>query len=175
MKHLGGHNNITNIDFPILEKIKNDFNIVSCLDIGCGPGDMEKLCSLLKISWIGIDGDLSVKKENILIHDFTRGSLNLKTNYDLGWSVEFLEHVEEKYIPNFISCFCCCRFLLITAALPGSPGKHHVNCQANDYWIELFSKYGFQYDNNYTEELKEISNMRKNFFKKSGMFFKKYE
>jgi SAM-dependent methyltransferase len=173
MNHLGGHNNITSIDLPMMKKIKDDFEIRSCLDIGCGPGDMESICKNLSIEWTGIDGDFSIKKENILMHDFTKSKLILDKEFDLAWSVEFLEHVEEIYLDNFMPCFSACSFVLITAALPNSPGHHHVNCKENSYWIDIFEKHNFKFLDDYTNELKVVSTMRKHFFKRSGMFFKK--
>jgi trans-aconitate methyltransferase len=48
---------------------------------------------------------------------------------------------------------------------------HHVNCKDLDYWTDCFAQYGYKYDDHYTKKLHSISEMRKDFFKISGMFF----
>lgn len=79
----------------------SEYRIKSFLDIGCGPGGMVALASMRGLEAVGIDGDWQVPKEpdtNIIIHDFTNGPCyTVKPEFDLGWSVEFLEHVDEKY------------------------------------------------------------------------------
>lgn len=170
-KHLGGHQFITNIDEPILAAVKDMFDIKNMLDIGCGPGGMRNICKKLDIQWLGIDGDREILNDDIKLHDFTIGPLDLDQNFDLVWSTEFLEHVEEKFIPNFMPSFALGNICIITAALPGTPGIHHVNCQENYYWIKIFDQYGFDFDKELTEYFKEISTMRKDFFKKSGMVY----
>lgn len=173
--HLGGHQNVTNVDEELLKLAKEMFGIKNMLDIGCGPGGMENICNNLDISWTGIDGDPNVSKENIITHDFTTGPLRINQSFDLVWSVEFLEHVEEKYISNFMPLFTLGNVCIVTAALPNTPGKHHVNCKENKYWIDIFNQYGFDFDENTTIIFKNISTMRKDFFKKSGMVFRKIE
>ena len=141
MKHLGGHQNVTHIDSGILSFFKNKYNCQSLLDIGCGPrGQIELAIKLGYLSAVGVDGDPAVKGDNVVIHDFTKGSYAPKTTFDLGWSCEFLEHVEEKYINNFMPCFKKCKIVALTHAPPNAPGYHHVNCQSNEYWWPTMKK-----------------------------------
>lgn len=170
-KHLGGHLDITNTDKNILEFIKDKFNIKTMLDIGCGPGGMQPLAEELNIHWTGLDGDPNVINESIILHDFVEGKYNTKNDYDLVWSTEFLEHVEEKYMKNYMPLFARGKIAVVTAAAPGTPGHYHVNCQSKDYWIDKFEDYGFRYSTSLTEQCKDISIMRKKFFKRTGMVF----
>jgi hypothetical protein len=62
---------------------------------------------------------------------------------------------------------------VVTAAPPGWPGHHHVNCREESYWIDVFSKYGLRYNEQLTNEFKGLSQMRKNFFKRAGLVFLK--
>jgi SAM-dependent methyltransferase len=173
--HLGGHQNRTNIDVPVFDFIATTYDVKHMVDIGCGPGGMKELAEKFQIEWFGIDGDESIitNSQNTLCHDFTTGVLDLNKNFDLAWSVEFLEHVEEQFIPNFMPVFSQAKYALVTAALPGSPGHHHVNCQTNDYWIKIFQANGFTFLEKETIYLRSISEMTKSFFKKTGMFFVK--
>lgn len=174
-EHLGGHAGKTCIDQPLFAEIANNYKIKSMIDIGCGPGGMHKIAKQHNVFWYGIDGDSSVIENSptTVLHDFTKGSPKIIQKFDLAWSVEFLEHVEESFIENYMTVFSLAKFVNCTAAPPGATGHHHVNCKDLDYWIDVFKQYGFTYDSKYTEKLKSISKMRKGFYKRSGMFFYK--
>jgi hypothetical protein len=174
--HLGGHLNKTHTDDGILDFIKWEYEINSLIDIGCGPGGMSKVCKSKDIDWFGIDGDFTViPKNNSLVHDFSEGSPSIDRRFDAAWSVEFLEHVDEEYVDNFMKVFQLAdKMIIATAAPPGTPGHHHVNCQPLDYWIDVFDNYGYEYSEEVTKKLKSVSRMRKPFFQRHGfVMFKK--
>jgi len=178
--HLGGHLNKTHTDRGTLLYLMEKYNIKSFLDIGCGPGGMVQIANWRGLDALGIDGDWEVRKEpeaKVLIHDYTTGpapleAASLRIAFDLGWSVEFLEHVEEQYLDNYMQDFARCKYVVCTAAGPGAPGHHHVNCQPAEYWHAVFDKYGFDYDDETTQEIRlKKSNMQKPFMQRTGMFF----
>jgi hypothetical protein len=177
MSHLGGHINKNNLEYDSIEYLKNKFNIESMLDIGCGPGDMKISCDNLGIKYNGLEGDDNCKKDYIKIIDFSKEKYNEDKIYDLGYSTEFLEHVEEKYIENYINAFINCKYLLITAAPPSWPGHHHVNCKNHKYWLKVFNKYDFILDPFNTLKVRELSSMninrsnKKKFIKHRALFF----
>lgn len=177
--HLGGHLNKVHTDRDTLLYLKEKYNIKTMIDIGCGPGDMIDIANLRGINAIGIDGDYTLQEDweakniNVILHDFSVGPPTIEQQFDLGWSIEFLEHVEEKYLPNFMSVFQKCNYVICTAAPPGQKGHHHVNLQNPEYWHKKFSEYGFVYDEEETKHIKSISGMRKPFIKMNGMFFRK--
>lgn len=174
--HLGGHLNKTHLDNATLEFLIQELGIKSMLDIGCGPGGMVQLAQSKGLKAIGVDGDFnlnSISSVPICTVDFTQNKVPFEDQFDLAWAVEFLEHVEEQYAPNYMHAFSLCQYALITAAPPGTPGHHHVNCQLPEYWIDVFKRYGFTYDPHLTETIKERSDMVKPFVKHNGMFFRK--
>jgi hypothetical protein len=177
-EHLGGHLNKVHTDRGTLKYLKQKYDIQSMIDVGCGPGDMVQIANDFGIDTIGIDGDFTLKypkelKEKIIVHDFCTGPASIDNEYDLCWSVEFLEHVEEKYVPNFMETFAKCNYVICTAAPPGQAGHHHVNCRELDYWKEVFIQYDLEYDEEETTEIKKHSNMVKPFIVRNGMFFRK--
>ena len=99
--------------------------------------------------------------------------------YDIGWSVEFVEHVEEKYIPNYMPCFQSCNTVVITYAPPGWEGHHHVNLKDEDYWIQTFATNGLNHNAELTKQLREHSTMnlgkkgKKAFVRNRGLVFTK--
>ena len=62
---------------------------------------------------------------------------------------------------------------MCTAAPPGTPGHHHVNCQTNEYWYDKFLSYGYEVDPLEINEVRTRSNMIKPFMQKWGMFFRR--
>ena len=173
--HLGGHMNRTWIDRGVLSFLIDSFQVSSMVDVGCGPAGMKEVAQSLDVEWLGIDGDPLVKQDGLLMHDFSKGSISGLGEFDLGWSVEFLEHVYEEYQPNYMDVFSNCKFVVCTAAPPGHLGHHHVNCQPREYWIEVFSRYGLIYDSDVTKRMIEHSTMNKkreqSFMQMTGMFF----
>lgn len=154
MTHLGGYlkDGDPNTYLPdIWGYIALKYNIGSVLDIGCGTGQALKwFRDYRKAHVIGIEGhddaikDAFVPREVLIKHDYTEGPLTLKGVYDLGLSLEFLEHVEERYIENFMTTFKSCRYILVSHAIPGQDGFHHVNCQTKQYWLERFSMHSIK-------------------------------
>jgi len=99
-------------------------------------------------------------KDEFVFHDYTTGKYILDETYDLGWSVEFLEHVGEEYLDNIFSALSCCKVVCCTHALPNQSGVHHVNCRKPKYWIDVFKKYGFRHDTRSSLYIKIISDMK---------------
>jgi len=129
-EHLGGHNGKTHLDRGTLEWAKATFSIQSMIDVGCGPGGMVELANNIGIKATGIDGDYTLDRydnSKFIIHDFTKGPVPITENYDLAWSAEFVEHVYEEYIPNYVQAMQQAKYLIMTYAPIGHGGYHHVN------------------------------------------------
>jgi cyclopropane fatty-acyl-phospholipid synthase-like methyltransferase len=182
--HLGGHQQRTHNDYGALRYFITRHRVTSFLDIGCGPGGMVDLAAGLGLQTLGVDGDFTLPqfaetrrdtlRGNYLLHDFTVGPLPttiVEQPVDLVWSVEFLEHIEEQYLPAVMQVFRRGRRILVTAAPPGAPGHHHVNCQSAEYWIELFRSYGLFIDDAATEIVRRESTMIRNFIRETGLVF----
>ena len=57
-----------------------------------------------------------------------------------------LEHVDEKYMANYMEAFKQARYAIVTHGELGQGGFNHVNNQHAQYWIEKFKEYGFKYE-----------------------------
>jgi hypothetical protein len=86
----------------------------------------------------------------VILHDYTSGSFIPDHDFDMAWSCEFVEHIDEKYLPNFFCTLDRVSCVFMTFAIPGQGGHHHVNEQEQAYWISRFGKYGFRYDEELT-------------------------
>lgn len=180
--HLGGYIiNLTNHGDPNTYATEVwdwmvDSGIKSVLDIGCGEGYSTKYFIDKGIECIGIEGGEnaiinSPVKNNLILHDYTISNFIPSKTFDAIWCCEFVEHVEEKYVENFLETFDYSNQIFMTHAVPGQPGYHHVNCQNSDYWINLIEKRGFIYDNKLSSKLRSITN--KMHVKNTLLHFKK--
>ena len=181
-KHLGGHANLTHLDQGAIDWAIQEFGVKSMLDVGCGPGGMVELAVKSGLDAHGIDGDTNIThrwfdQSHFTIHDFQEGPAPVDRKYDLCWSVEFVEHVYDRYIPNFVQAFQQCRVLFMTHAIPGQGGHHHVNEQHEPYWLDQMAQYGFKFSREYSDKLREVSTMNINhrrwapYVKQTGLVF----
>ena len=178
--HLGGF--YTTVDKAshcpeMFKYLVENLDINSVLDIGCGMGyqmqEFMKYCDEV----VGVDGSEyatsnSPVKESIFKHDFSVGELETEDRFDLCWCCEFVEHVKEEFRDNFLSSFAFCKYVAMTHAVPGQGGHHHVNCQSREYWVEHMSRFGFEFDEEMTDQLKELAG-KGTHYGNTGLFFRK--
>lgn len=178
-RHLGGNygNGDPNTFFPRLWKwLIKTYNAKTILDIGCGEGFSTEWFAGNCDGVLGVDGlDQNIdrlKKIGIatLCHDFTKSNLVFDEKFDLVWCCEFVEHVDERYVQNFIDTFKCAGIVVMTHGLPGQSGHHHVNCQPSEYWIKKMEENGFFYLN-YNTELSRGLSPDESCYAKSGLIF----
>lgn len=169
MKHVGGHSEKTWVDEGALKQLVKMSDAKTFLDIGCGPGGQIEIAKGLGLQAYGLDGDpVMAENPNVQLCDFsitkvgpeTIKSLPESGFFDIGWSIEFLEHVNSEFVPNFMPAFALCKYVVVTHATPGQGGFHHVNEQLFDYWEKIFKEYGLDYSDKFTEEIREPSTMR---------------
>lgn len=173
-QHLGGHQNETHIDRGALDHLIQKFGVKSYLDVGCGPGGMVELAHEMGLQSFGIDGDFTLERQDpsrYLLHDYTKGPAPIAPLWDIGWSCEFLEHVEEQYMDNYMDTFTKCKRIVVTHAFPGQGGHHHVNEQDPNYWFQQFGRRGFLLDMVTTDEVRKASTMQQRYIRVSGMVF----
>ncbi len=176
--HLGGHYGLTHTDDGALQFLVQTFGIKSMVDIGCGVGGMAQCAGKHNIEYFGIDGDDTIERDKSLVfqlHDYSKAPLVLPKKYDLGWCVEFVEHVHHEYVPNFIATFQACSVVVMTYAPPKQIGHHHVNCMPFEYWLGVMHYAGFEPLFDATKAMREASTMRDIFMKNTGTIFAKRE
>ena len=98
-----------------------DCGVHFVLDVGCGDGVALRYFRDLDCNVVGIDGVEQIDRD-IVRHDFNDGPWlhPLNVNFDLCWCCEFVEHVEERYMPNYLEAFTLARYVLMTHAEPDS-------------------------------------------------------
>lgn len=153
----------------------SSLNVRSVLDVGCGEGHCMAFFSRYGCKVKGVDGSLIARKSSMLpechdVHDFVDGPYTPSSSYDLVWCCEFVEHVEERYASNVLDTFKYAKkFIMLTHAVPGQPGWHHVNCRPTEYWIGKLEQTGYDYHASLTECAKRVA--RNGHFKDKGLVF----
>lgn len=136
------------------------YGLHSVLDIGCALGFNARWLLDRGFDVIGVEGlpeyvvGSKLPRDRIVQHDYTTGPWVPSRDFDLGICTEFVEHVEAQFIPNFVATFKCCRYVLMTHALPGQGGWHHVNEQPFSYWESVMNQAGFTHLPNESEKLR---------------------
>lgn len=157
------------------------YGVQSVLDVGCGDGVAVRYFSdVLGIEAHGVDG-VPQKDARISRHDYATegtffGGARNGGYADLVWSCEFVEHVEEQFVPNFLDSFRIAPLVLMTHAEPGQGGYHHVNCQMPSYWIGAMAAIGFKLDGELTDHTRQLAAWNENpwnHYRRSGLAFRR--
>lgn len=177
--HLGGYvgGGDPNTCYPsIWNWARQELGVRSVLDVGCGEGHSARYFRDLGCDVMGVDGSPEAQRDSVIpaclvLHDFTTGPFIPGRTFDLVWSCEFVEHIEERYAPNFLAAFKSSdAFVIMTHALPGQPGYHHVNCQPGWYWVRRLKEIGFDLDYRLTRRARVLGHA---YFLRSGLVFVK--
>lgn len=134
------------------------FAVKSVLDLGCGLGYSSHYFKRKGLDVIAVDGMIENVHHSIhpsILFDLTQNYVT--TRVDLVHCQEVVEHIEEKYIDNLLKSLACGKFILMTNALPGQGGYHHVNEQPIEYWIDHLKKYNCEYMAEDTARIRRIA------------------
>lgn len=157
-----------------------EFHPESVLDVGCGEGHAAQYFLDLGLDAHGVDGSDEAQQSTVLpadrfiSYDFASPSIppaELVRPFDLIWTCEFLEHVEEKWLGNVLSVLARGSIVAVTHALPNQDGYHHVNCRELEYWIEQMRVVGLQYDEHRTKQSRELLADYDYYWKRTGAIF----
>ena len=119
------------------------FGIESVMDLGSGLGHAAHYFYKKDLRVVAVDGLIENVSDAIVptvLHDLTTGPV--QTRVDWVHCQEVVEHIEERYLDNVIGSLMCGKYILMTNALPGQGGYHHVNLQPTEYWMDHMAKRG---------------------------------
>lgn len=125
----------------------------SMLDVGCGIGTWLWAAQRLGIADVfGVDGvdvpdvSLLVSKRLFARHDLLK-PLRLGRRFEMVLCLEVAEHLEPEASEVLIASLTeHAETIFFSAASPGQPGQHHINCQWPSYWQTIFNARGFACD-----------------------------
>jgi len=117
----------------------------SVLDAGAGEGHTLAFFNRKGVIAHGFDGlaeNLAAARFPIALHDLKTGPYIYPC--DLVHCVEVVEHIEAQYLDNLMDTLTNAPVVVMTHALPGQQGHHHVNARPESYWIEKFAARGYR-------------------------------
>lgn len=125
----------------------------SLLDVGCGTGTWLRAASELGVSDLfGIDG-MDIPADQLLIESDRFKKCDLTAPVQLGRSfdavlcLEVAEHLDASCASTLVQTLVKhSHTIVFSAACPGQPGQHHINCQWPQYWQDLFNASGYGCD-----------------------------
>ena len=132
------------------EYLVNKYAIKSMVDVGAGAGFNTAWFHAKGIHAVAIEGwpdaiaRMQMPMERVIVHDYLDGPLPIPRT-DFAYSSEFVEHVSEQYIPNWMATIRCCRYVCITYAVPGQTGFNHVCERPMEFWLQKFNENGFDH------------------------------
>ena len=118
------------------------FAVRSVLDLGSGLGHASLYFHRAGLQVIAVDGLRSNVEASLyptLMVDLSRSGVACRV--DLVHCQEVVEHVDERHLENVLAALACGAIILMTAAVPGQGGHHHVNEQPVQYWVEHLKRY----------------------------------
>lgn len=165
------------------DSIVNDLHPKTLVDIGCGTGALlEAICNRgvtaegMEYSDAGRvmcdNRNLKVRQFNILTDAIPQDILGR----DVAMSFEVAEHLPESGADRFIDLLCgLSNVVVCSAATPGQGGNEHINEQPREYWIEKFSKRGYDFESELTEAWRVLWESKKvaRFYSANVMVFRK--
>lgn len=150
------------------------YKISSVIDVGCGAGKSLDWFKEHGCYAIGVDG-LPPDDVRIAEHDYTLGPWphgpHRPVQVDLIWCCEFVEHVREEFIDNFLVTFKCARIVMMTHGLFWQDGHHHVNLKPSGYWIDRVRAAGFKFLARDTVESRD--KVLQQYWRNSGLIFRR--
>lgn len=133
----------------------------SMMDVGCGPGHLVKLATMLgSRTAFGVDinvGDGFHRDENhsVVSCDLIQGDV-VGGTYDLALCLEVAEHLPPESSDTLCDTLAQATggTLLFSAATPGQGGSGHLHEMPHEYWREKLVARGLRFDPETTEKLR---------------------
>jgi len=122
----------------------------SAVDVGCGDGSWLAALSALGVNDImGVEGPWILPQQLKIPADKVRRmrldqAVRVDRRFDLALSLEVAEHLPPARAESFVAdLVSLAPAVLLSAAIPGQGGHHHVNEQWPEYWVALFARHGY--------------------------------
>ncbi|MDP6339529.1 MAG: class I SAM-dependent methyltransferase [Candidatus Marinimicrobia bacterium] len=127
------------------------FDFQTVFDIGCGMGlyinELFKNGKTVTGCDFSKDAIQMASKDFLIFYADVTKPIILNQRFDLVICFEVAEHIHTKYSNQLvINCTKYSNKVLFTAAPTGQGGVGHINEQPYDFWINLFKKQNFNYD-----------------------------
>lgn len=145
----------------------------SVLDLGSGIGNASFFFAKHGLNVVAIDGlkaNVDKSLHPCVLFDLTKASV--VTKVDFVHCQEVAEHIPEEHVGNLIQSLACGKFILMTHALPGQLGHHHVNCRPSAYWVDKLAESDCSLMQDDTNRVRELAKRDgADFLARTGLLF----
>ena len=120
------------------------FAIASVLDLGSGIGNAADWFFRKGLRTVAVDGMIDNVQPIIypaVCHDLTKGPV--VATWTLCTAKKWSNTSKNPILGNILASLACGRVILMTHALPGQTGYHHVNLQPMEYWVRHLTALGY--------------------------------
>jgi SAM-dependent methyltransferase len=145
----------------IARTIQRELRPASAIDVGCGTGALMLALERLGIASTGFDQATAAlahcRERGLNVHrlDIVRDPFPAD-RADVAVSTEVAEHLPEAAADRFVELLTTLApAVVMTAALPDTGGKDHVNEQPNEYWIAKFAGRGFAHEDELAQRVRD--------------------
>ncbi len=177
--HVAGYFALGEQPTALIKWLVDRFHPTTVLDVGSGPMGSKKIFNQFGCNYVWtLDGDPQLLDRKDLIEhlitfcvvDLERSAYRFPTRMDMVFSYECSEHIAN--VDNYVHTITvnCENTLVITHALKGQGGYHHVNEQDDAYWIDKITKQGFRY---LEKESMQGRATGDGYFSRSGLIFQR--
>lgn len=136
----------------------DNFDVRTVMDVGSGQGHTARWFSDQGCEVIAVEG-LPENVEKAVVptieHDLTKAPH--KHPVDLTVCIEVVEHIEAAFVDNLVDTLVNGRWVLMTHAVPGQRGWHHVNCQPTEYWVDQLAKKNYTLLGEHSKKIQQLA------------------
>lgn len=153
----------------IAKLIVDTYHPKTIVEFGCGPGHLTRELDKLNINVSAIDGFSNPDFKNTQRITFNKVDLNDQEavaqflgdrKFDLAVCTEVGEHLNPGSSAHLIKYLTqSAPVVIFSAAVPGQGGHGHINCQAREFWHDLFSSNGFRLIDSFRQKLRNNANL----------------
>jgi len=135
----------------------------SLLDLGSGAGHYLRAFAHRGVRVFGLEASptgVAASGDGVLAMNYDlKKPLFLSTRFDIVMCVEVAEHIPKRYSETLVKSICrhASKYIIFTAAPPGTLGLDHINCQPEDFWKRMFERQGFGLRTDLTTELRSVA------------------
>jgi 2-polyprenyl-3-methyl-5-hydroxy-6-metoxy-1,4-benzoquinol methylase len=144
----------------VAEILDRRLTFQSVFDIGCGAGQLLRAFAQLGKQTVGCEiSEAGIRQagNDLIVFQADAGQrILLSRHFDLVTCIEVAEHLDRRNADRLVeNCTTYAEQVFFTAAVEGQVGVGHINLQPRRFWVDLFEKRGFSWQQAVSEQIRQ--------------------